>query len=165
VAFFDSGPSQCCGVYTRADLLPDMLVAETQGKGTTNVDFNPPLRAALAKIRDPDRLVLRVTPERLAVSTPAGDAVEHKIRLPVRWVKGFAEIQPLAATLVPAATLDGPESLHGPGKPAGSRMPNASAMEIVAAQPNAMSEVNLAIEDQHLAYPFDPKIFSCPRIR
>src|SRR6266568_1637785 len=102
--------SQCCGVYARADLLPDMLVAETQGKGTTNVDFNLPLRAALAKVRDRDNLDLRVTPERLAVSTPAGDAVEHKVRLPVRWVKGFAEVQALAATLVPAATLDGPEA-------------------------------------------------------
>jgi hypothetical protein len=26
-------------------------------------------------------------------------------------------------------------------------------------------EMNLAIDDQHLAYPFDPKVFSCPRIR
>ncbi len=26
-------------------------------------------------------------------------------------------------------------------------------------------EMNLAIDDQHLAYPSDPKIFSCPRIR
>jgi hypothetical protein len=26
--------SQCCGVYARTDLLPDMLEAETFGKGT-----------------------------------------------------------------------------------------------------------------------------------
>jgi hypothetical protein len=38
--------SQCCGVYARADLLPDMLSVETCGKGTTNVDFNAPMRAA-----------------------------------------------------------------------------------------------------------------------
>ena len=43
--------SQCCGVYARADLLPDMLAAETFGKGTTNVDFNPPMRAALTQCR------------------------------------------------------------------------------------------------------------------
>src|SRR5215467_6940567 len=34
--------SQCCGAYARADLLPDMLSADVFGKGTTNVDFNPP---------------------------------------------------------------------------------------------------------------------------
>ena len=39
--------SQCCGVYARADFLPDFLVADAIGKGTTNVDFNPPMRAAL----------------------------------------------------------------------------------------------------------------------
>jgi hypothetical protein len=41
--------SQCCGVYAGADLLPDMLSAETCGKGTTNVDFNAPMPAVLAQ--------------------------------------------------------------------------------------------------------------------
>ncbi len=55
--------SQCCGVYARADLLPDMLVAETFGKGTTNVDFNPPMRAALTQVHKEESLDLTVTPE------------------------------------------------------------------------------------------------------
>ena len=102
--------SQCCGVYARADLLPDMLSAATHGKGTTNVDFNPPMRAALSKVRTRDRLDLQVTPERLAIATEADTAVEHKVRLPARWVKGLAEVQALAAMLVPTATLDGPDA-------------------------------------------------------
>jgi hypothetical protein len=50
--------SQCCGVYARADLLPDMLSADVFGKGTTNVDFNPPMRAALAQVRAGETLDL-----------------------------------------------------------------------------------------------------------
>jgi hypothetical protein len=102
--------SQCCGVYARADLLPDMLVAETFGKGTTNVDFNPPMRAALTQVRSGESLDLTVTPERIAVTSPRGTAVEHKVRLPLRWLKGFAEVQALATGLEHAATLQGPEA-------------------------------------------------------
>jgi len=102
--------SQCCGVYARADLLPDMLAAETFGKGTTNVDFNPPMRAALTQVQKGESIDLTVTPERVAVTSPRGTAVEHKVKLPVRWLKGFAEVQALAAGLEPAATLQGPEA-------------------------------------------------------
>ena len=102
--------SQCCGVYARADLLPGMLATEICGKGTTSVDFNPPTRAALARIRHPDSLDLRVTPEQLELTTESGAAVERKVKLPVRWLKGFAEVQALAASLVHAATLNGPEA-------------------------------------------------------
>ncbi len=102
--------SQCCGVYARADLLPGMLATEICGKGTTNVDFNLPMRAALARIRDHDSLDLRVTPEQLELTTGRGAAVERKVKLPLRWLKGLAEVQALAASLVPAATLNGPEA-------------------------------------------------------
>jgi SWIM zinc finger len=102
--------SQCCGVYARADLLPEMLSADTFGKGTTNVDFNPPMRTALAQVRAGESLDLAVTPERVAVTSARGTAVEHKVRLPLRWLKGFAEVQALAAGLEHAATLKGPEA-------------------------------------------------------
>src|SRR5262249_32348311 len=94
--------SQCCGVYARADLLPDMVAADPFGKGPTNVDFNPPMRAALTQVRAGESLALTLTPERVAVTSPRGTAVEHKVRLPVRWLKGFAEVQALAAELEPA---------------------------------------------------------------
>ena len=57
-----------------------------------------------------ESLDLTVTPERVAVKSPRGTAVEHKVKLPVRWLKGFAEVQALAAGLEPAATLQGPEA-------------------------------------------------------
>ena len=100
--------SQCCGVYARTDMLPDMLTPETFGKGTTNVDFNPPMRAALSKVRDGSSLDLRVTPDAVSVSSDDTTAVEHKVKLPLRWLKGFAEVQALAAGLEHRATLQGP---------------------------------------------------------
>jgi hypothetical protein len=100
--------SQCGGVYARADMLPGMLIAETCGKGTTNVDFNPPMRAALAKVRDDDGLDLRVGPDAVAIGSARGTAIEHKVELPIRWLRGFAEVQALAATLEPVITLSAP---------------------------------------------------------
>jgi hypothetical protein len=40
--------SACCGVHARLDLPPEALEAAPVTSGTTNVDFNPPMRAALA---------------------------------------------------------------------------------------------------------------------
>jgi len=102
--------SQCCGVYARTDLLPDMLRADAFGAGTTNVDFNPPMRAALSRVRDADGLSLEVTPRQVAMESARGSAVERKVKLPPRWIKGFAEVQALAADLTLAITLSGPDA-------------------------------------------------------
>jgi hypothetical protein len=40
--------SGCRGVHARLDLPPEALEAAPVTSGTTNVDFNPPMRAALA---------------------------------------------------------------------------------------------------------------------
>src|SRR5262245_2839565 len=45
------GFSGCCSLYARVDLLPDALAGETLGRGTTNVDINATLHAALARHR------------------------------------------------------------------------------------------------------------------
>lgn len=42
--------SACCGVYARYDALPGSLDGNVLDTGTTNVDFNPPMRHALARI-------------------------------------------------------------------------------------------------------------------
>jgi len=39
--------SGCCGVHARLDVLPDALDGAPLTSGTTNVDFNPAMRAAL----------------------------------------------------------------------------------------------------------------------
>jgi hypothetical protein len=44
------GFSGCCGVYARVDLDTAGLDSERRGRGTTNVDFNLPMRAALMRL-------------------------------------------------------------------------------------------------------------------
>ena len=43
--------SGCCSVYARVDLPPAAIDGQTLARGTTNVDFNPALVAALGKVR------------------------------------------------------------------------------------------------------------------
>lgn len=102
--------SQCCGVYARTDMLDAAFETDVAGKGTTNVDFNPPMRAALSKVRDRDAMGLSVIPEGVEVRTDSAQVFERKVTLPVRWLKGFAEVQSHAARLQHAMTLNGPEA-------------------------------------------------------
>nr|BFE60960.1 SWIM zinc finger domain-containing protein [Dactylosporangium thailandense] len=89
--------SGCCGVYARLDILPPGLDGEVLGHGTTNVDVNPPLREALARIAGLDPLHLSVGPDSLTASTLDGTVVEKKVPLPARWLRGFAEVHVLSA--------------------------------------------------------------------
>lgn len=84
--------STCCGVYARLDLLPGSLDASTHLSGTTNVDFNEPMRAVLASVGGADPLHLNVG-EQVTATTMAASATEEKVALPDRWLKGFAEAQ------------------------------------------------------------------------
>ncbi|MGD9544320.1 MAG: hypothetical protein AB7F41_04835 [Methylocystis sp.] len=102
--------SRCCGVYARADFLPGMLAPEVFVKGVTNVDFNPDTRAALAGMRAGEAMALRVSPDAVEISSSRETAVERKVVLPLRWLKGFAEVQALATRLEMAMTLDGSQA-------------------------------------------------------
>jgi hypothetical protein len=59
--------SACCSTCARVDLLPPAMDGENFSRGTTNVDFNAPMRAALAKIRDADQVVLSVGADALTL--------------------------------------------------------------------------------------------------
>jgi hypothetical protein len=87
------GFSGCCGVYARADLPAEAFESDLQGRGTTNVDFNNPMRAALTRLRDCDDARLAVGTDEVALSQGDAHAVEKKVKLPVRWIKGFSEVQ------------------------------------------------------------------------
>lgn len=93
--------SACCGVYARLDLLPAALDGAVFETGTTNVDFNPPMRAALAGVAGLDPLHLSVG-ENLTITTLDTVTTEEKVQLPLRWVKGFAEVQLAAVGVRPA---------------------------------------------------------------
>ncbi|HXS64953.1 MAG TPA: SWIM zinc finger family protein [Streptosporangiaceae bacterium] len=88
--------SSCGGVHARLDLLPGALADAPITSGTTNVDFNAAMRAALggAAIRGP--LLLSVGSDELIVDTLGGSVTERKVPLPDRWLKGFGEVQAIA---------------------------------------------------------------------
>ena len=87
------GFSGCCGVYARADLPAAAFDREIQGRGTTNVDFNTAMRTALARLRDSDSAMLNVGREGVELVREGESVVEKKVKLPVRWIKGFSEVQ------------------------------------------------------------------------
>jgi hypothetical protein len=93
--------SACCGVYARYDALPGSLDGRVIDTGTTNVDFNPPMRDALARVGGLEPLHLQVG-EDVVVRTLDAEVTEKKVPLPERWLKGLAEVQLASATVAPA---------------------------------------------------------------
>lgn len=93
------GFSACCGVYVRVDWLAEALRGEVIGCGTTNVDFHAPLLATLASVRDSDRLTVSIGDEQVELAKNAETVVEKRVALPIRWLKGFVEVQACLARM------------------------------------------------------------------
>lgn len=106
------GFSSCCGVYARADLGRDTFDADIQGRGTTNVDFNAAMRSALAQVRQSDPVRLAVGAEAVQLSRAEEAVVEKKVKMPVRWIKGFTEVQAYLPGLQPRFTVSAHEALR-----------------------------------------------------
>ncbi|RJL31805.1 SWIM zinc finger family protein [Bailinhaonella thermotolerans] len=104
--------SACGGVYSRLDVLGGALDGEVFERGTTNVDVNNPLREALARVGGRDSLHLGVGPDELTVTTTDGAVVEKKVPLPERWLRGFAEVQVIAARFDLRAELAAPQAVR-----------------------------------------------------
>lgn len=99
--------SACCSVYARVDLLPESYEGEAIGRGTTNVDFGPGIRAALAGVQERGQLGLAVGATSVEVETDDTSAIERRVGLPSRWLRGFLEVQAIQAELAPAGDVDG----------------------------------------------------------
>ena len=95
--------SSCCSVYSRIDFAPHAFEGETMGVGTTNVDFNPGLRTGLSRVRDHEKVRITVGQQELALerTTERGveRVIEKKVTLPLRWLKGFTEVQALQSRM------------------------------------------------------------------
>lgn len=102
--------SACCGAYARVDLLPEALDGERIGRGTTNVDFNAPMRAALARVREGDALGLAIGAESLELSRGENSVVERKVELPLRWLRGFVEVQAYQVRMRRRLEVSAPEA-------------------------------------------------------
>jgi len=93
------GFSACCSTYIRVDLEPQAYTGDIAGKGTTNIDFNAPMRAALAKVRDADGLALSVGNAEFALRTAGVSVVEKKVELPLRWLRSMVAVQAYQAAM------------------------------------------------------------------
>ena len=103
--------SGCCGVHARLDLPPEALAATPAASGCTNVDFNPPMRAALAgAVATASQLLLKVGDEEVTAVTEQASVTERKVELPARWVKGFGEVSALHARMALVAELTGADA-------------------------------------------------------
>lgn len=106
------GFSSCCGVYARADLEAPTFDADIQGRGTTNVDFNSTMRGALAQLRQNDTARLAVGAEGVHLTRSEQSVIEKKVKLPVRWIKGFTEVQAYLPGLKPRFTIPAAEAVR-----------------------------------------------------
>src|SRR5215469_3550163 len=87
------GFSSCCGAYARVDFSPDAFDVELRGKGTTNVDFNDAMRVALRRMSDEQNAKLQVGGAGVTLIRGNEQVVERNVKLPLRWIKGFCEVQ------------------------------------------------------------------------
>ncbi|MEM1427909.1 MAG: SWIM zinc finger family protein [Pseudomonadota bacterium] len=101
------GFSACCSAFARLDLSSEALDVDARSKGTTNVDFGPELRAALASVGRDATLDLTVGADAVTLARDGRHYVERKVPLPLRWIKGFGEVQVAMAGMEPAFVLRG----------------------------------------------------------
>jgi len=102
--------SACCSTYARVDLLPSAIDGVFLGHGTTNVDFNPGMRTALARVNEREPVRLSVGAGEVEVVSDGGSVVERKVPLPLRWLKGFVESQAYLAAMTPRMEVSGTEA-------------------------------------------------------
>lgn len=106
------GFSHCAGVYARVDVLEDGHEGEFPESGTTNVDFNAPVLAALAQIKKKDDLVLSVGKKEVGFHKEGKSIIERKVPLPSKWLKGLTTVQHYFAESEQTAVLNKMQALQ-----------------------------------------------------
>ncbi|MEM9780986.1 MAG: SWIM zinc finger family protein [Pseudomonadota bacterium] len=99
------GFSACCSAYIRLDLADEALEVRQRRHGTTNVDFGPELRAALARVGRDSGLDITIGADGLAIAHESAAVEERKVPLPLRWIRGFGEVQVHLSRMRRAATI------------------------------------------------------------
>lgn len=110
------GFSACASTWVRVDFDPASYDGDIVGHGTTNVDFNPPMRQALARVKDSDTFELAIGSTNVTLHATRGEedttVVEKKVPLPVRWLRSLVEVQSHLAAVTPKATVSGTAALR-----------------------------------------------------
>ncbi len=104
--------SACGSAYMRLDMPHGAFSGRFAGRGTTNVDLNPPTRVALGTVRASQRLGLAVGRESLRIETETNTAVERRVSLPMRWIRGFLEVQAIQRRMRQSHVISGPQILR-----------------------------------------------------
>ena len=73
--------------------MPEGLDGEFLSSGTTNVDFNEPMLNALNMVQKDEEVILSVGHDHVTVISENRKAVEKKVSLPNRWIKGLTSVQ------------------------------------------------------------------------
>ncbi|MBI2300961.1 MAG: SWIM zinc finger family protein [Armatimonadetes bacterium] len=115
--------SSCAGVYTRVDLRPDVFESgDLGGEGTTNVEFGADFAAQLSRLRPGRESAFEVSEECVALAGETGTAVERKVDLPERWLRGFLQVQAIQRASEPRFEL-----AAGPARQLLSALPGTGA--------------------------------------
>ena len=100
------GFSSCCGVYSRVDLRPEAFDVDLRGEGDDECRFQRGDAHRAAAARGPGFDAGLQVGDRGVALTKAGETIiERKVKLPVRWIKGFCEVQAYQPRLVPRFEL------------------------------------------------------------
>jgi SWIM zinc finger len=86
------GFSSCCSVYARVDMPQGALEGSLITPGTTNVDFGPEMRDALAAARTSASCALSVGREFVEITTTE-KVMERRVKVPRRWLQALIEAQ------------------------------------------------------------------------
>ena len=100
------GFSACCSAYIRLDIDSEGFTARAATPGTVNVDFRDEMRGELAKVRAQSHLALTISSDTIVVARDEISVTERVVPLPLRWIKGFAEVQSHQAGMSHALRLD-----------------------------------------------------------
>ncbi len=102
------GFSTCRSLAVRVDLLSGGVETIHESHGTTNVDFNQPMRTALTRVNDRDALSLAIDENAFMLTHGKESLQERKVELPLSWLKGLASIPTISSRCETVAELAGP---------------------------------------------------------
>lgn len=106
------GFSACCGIYTQCTFRDSAFTEPIVGRGTTNIDINDQLRNGLARLRQARQVRLAVGTQELALQADQTRLVEKKVKLPLRWLRGFCEVQAYLAQATFSMAIPASEMLR-----------------------------------------------------
>ena len=101
--------SSCCSTYGRIDLLPESIDGTWYGRGRRMLTSTRRC-APHCQSRDSNDVGLAVGSDEVSLSRDGESVVERKVALPIRWLKGFVEVQAYQARMVRKLEVSGFEA-------------------------------------------------------